>query len=62
MEPARKLETWSVRERPVYDEPETEELGDPEWKIKLGKMLFYITLALSVWFFYWLNGIQCPCE
>lgn len=62
MEPARKLETRSVREQPVYYEPGAEEPDDPEWKIKLGKMIFYITVALSVWFFYWLNGIQCPCE
>lgn len=31
------------------------------WQIKLGKILFYITVAISLWFFYWLNGIQCPC-
>ena len=28
---------------------------------KIGKMIFYITCALGLWFFYWLNGIQCPC-
>jgi len=28
---------------------------------KLGKMIFYITCAVSLWFFYWFNGIQCPC-
>lgn len=33
----------------------------PEWETKLGKAIFYITCALSLWFFYWLNGIQCPC-
>jgi len=33
----------------------------PEWEIKLGKIIFYLTCALSMWFFYWLNGIQCPC-
>jgi len=33
----------------------------PEWEIKAGKIIFYITCALSLWFFYWLNGIQCPC-
>jgi hypothetical protein len=38
------------------EDPETQ-----DWEIKLGKMIFYITIALSLWFFYWLNGIQCPC-
>jgi hypothetical protein len=33
----------------------------PEWEIKLGKIIFYLTCALSIWFFYWFNGIQCPC-
>ncbi len=37
------------------------EVVDPEWKLKLGKMIFYITLAVSMWFFYWFAGIQCPC-
>lgn len=30
-------------------------------QIKLGKMMFYITCAVSLWFFYWFAGIQCPC-
>jgi hypothetical protein len=30
-------------------------------KNKLGKMIFYITAAVSLWFFYWFAGIQCPC-
>ncbi|MGH7230903.1 MAG: hypothetical protein ACREJU_06010 [Nitrospiraceae bacterium] len=33
----------------------------PEWETKLGKMIFYITAATAIWFFYWFNGIQCPC-
>jgi hypothetical protein len=40
--------------------PASEE-GVPEWEIKLGKMIFYLTVAAALWFFYWLNGIQCPC-
>ena len=32
-----------------------------ETHIKIGKMIFYITCAVSLWFFYWFNGIQCPC-
>ncbi|MBI4400632.1 MAG: hypothetical protein HY581_03235 [Nitrospirae bacterium] len=39
----------------------SEERQVPEWEIKLGKIIFYATTALSLWFFYWLNGIQCPC-
>lgn len=34
---------------------------DPEWKIRLGKFIFYVTCALSLWFFYWFAAIQCPC-
>jgi hypothetical protein len=30
-------------------------------EIKMGKMIFYVTIALGLWFFYWFNGIQCPC-
>ena len=30
-------------------------------QIKLGKGIFYVTCAVSLWFFYWLAGIQCPC-
>ena len=33
----------------------------PAWENQLGKAIFYLTIALSLWFFYWLNGIQCPC-
>lgn len=34
---------------------------DSEIKIKIGKMIFYITCAAGLWFFYWFAGIQCPC-
>jgi hypothetical protein len=34
---------------------------DSEIKIKVGKMIFYITCAMGLWFFYWFAGIQCPC-
>ena len=34
---------------------------EPEWKLRLGKFMFYLTCALAVWFFYWFNAIQCPC-
>jgi len=29
--------------------------------IKLGKAIFYVTCAVSLWFFYWFAGVQCPC-
>lgn len=34
---------------------------DPVWKRQLGKMIFYMTAAAGVYFFYWFNVIQCPC-
>ena len=32
-----------------------------ELETKIGKAIFYLTLAVSFWFFYWFAGIQCPC-
>lgn len=65
MEPARKLDPRRTWDGPSYGEAEPTfgESGREiqEWEIKLGKTIFYLTVALSVWFFYWLNGIQCPC-
>jgi hypothetical protein len=72
MEPARKLDPPpprpSVSVSPVpppsrqheYIVNESEREIEP-WEIKLGKVIFYLTIAASLWFFYWLNGIQCPC-
>ncbi len=71
MEPARKLDRPRTRDNTSYSEPES--YGEPEptfgesgrkieeWEITLGKIVFYLTVAMSLWFFYWLNGIQCPC-
>jgi hypothetical protein len=28
---------------------------------QIGKAIFYLTCAVSMWFFYWFAGIQCPC-
>jgi hypothetical protein len=61
METARKPDrphTWEPPPNPsaVESEPENQPL-----EIKLGKMIFYLTAALGLWFFYWFNGIQCPC-
>jgi hypothetical protein len=65
MEPARRLQPLDRRDSSSFQEEEPDfgasEYEVPEWKIKLGKTIFYLTIALSIWFFYWLNGIQCPC-
>jgi hypothetical protein len=62
MEPARKYQLGEAEGGAQKDQGfESEERVVPEWEIKLGKIIFYITCALSLWFFYWLNGIQCPC-
>ena len=37
------------------------EAAQDDVSVKVGKMIFYITLAVSLWFFYWFGGIQCPC-
>lgn len=58
-----------VARKEAYREPTTEyrppatqqERPIQDWETKWGKMIFYITVASSIWFFYWLNGIQCPC-
>jgi hypothetical protein len=62
MEPARKEQAWGTSQKPVPDKaPAEQESEVPEWESKLGKTIFYITVAASFWFFYWLSGIQCPC-
>lgn len=64
MEPAWKQEyrgTTDKSYRPFEPEDQEPAREIPEWEIKLGKVIFYVTVAASIWFFYWLNGIQCPC-
>lgn len=65
MEPAKRLQSLGRWEPSTYQEDEPDfgesEREIPEWEIKLGKTIFYLTVALSIWFFFWLNGIQCPC-
>ncbi len=62
MEPAKKQQFGGTDWGAQKDQGlESEERVVPEWEIKLGKIIFYITCALGLWFFYWLNGIQCPC-
>jgi hypothetical protein len=64
-QPARRYDperAWN-RPAPSASQPavnKTEEEHD-DVSIKIGKMIFYITCALGLWFFYWFNGIQCPC-
>ena len=38
-----------------------ESVAQNELHTKIGKMIFYVTCAVSLWFFYWFAGIQCPC-
>ena len=49
---------------------ESSGVKDVEWfrfgkfavsKLRLGKAIFWATVAFAVWFFYWFNAIQCPC-
>ena len=58
MEPARRC-AWSAE--PQELESEAAKTRRLEFETKVGKALFYITVAVAIWFFYWLNGIQCPC-
>lgn len=60
MEPARRY----LRIAEPEDEPELdpEEARKIEFQTKIGKSIFYGTVALAFWFFYWLNGINCPCQ
>ncbi len=65
MQAAKKFDHPRPVDTPVYSEPKPSVAEDkpeyPPWDIKIGKMIFYLTVALAVWFFYWFNGIQCPC-
>jgi len=70
MQSARKLDqprTWDSPSSaaPKPREPErmfTEDGREIQpWEVPVGKIIFYLTAATSLWFFYWLNGIQCPC-
>ena len=50
-----------MAEEDEYGEGSGPAVKDPEWKLRLGKFIFYLTAAFAVWFFYWFNVIQCPC-
>ena len=64
-QPARQYEpsrTWNSPAHGVQQPSVTKpDEGQDDVSIKIGKMIFYITCALGLWFFYWFNGIQCPC-
>ena len=55
-QPYRVTDPTYKTANPPQAEPEIQ-----DWEIKLGKAIFYATCATALWFFYWLNGIQCPC-
>jgi len=70
MEPARKLDQPRTGSSPSSGSPKPREperiFGESgreiqQWEITAGKVIFYLTVATALWFFYWLNGIQCPC-
>lgn len=65
METARPLNQPRSWDSPSYGaaKPAVEENEHEQQpiEIKIGKMIFYVTVALGLWFFYWFNGIQCPC-
>ena len=44
--------------KPAVEENEHEQ---QPIETNIGKIIFYVTVALGLWFFYWFNGIQCPC-
>jgi hypothetical protein len=70
MQLARKLgqlRTWGSPSSSTPQARQTERIFGESgreiqpWEITLGKIIFYLTVAVALWFFYWLNGIQCPC-
>jgi len=58
--PLNQPRSWNS---PSYGaaKPAVEENEQQPIEIKIGKMIFYVTVALGLWFFYWFNGIQCLC-
>jgi hypothetical protein len=61
MEPAGKLQ-YERRDSGVDAEKAVQkDQHIQDWEQKVGKSIFYITVATAIWFFYWFNGIQCPC-
>ncbi len=63
MEPTKQFETPRTSSQPPQSDPIIGENGQviQPWEIKLGKSIFYLTIAAGLFIFYWVNGIQCPC-
>jgi len=70
MESVRKLDQPRTWDRPSSGAPKPPQperiLGESgresqPREITAGKVIFYLTVATALWFFYRLNGIQCPC-
>lgn len=62
MEATRKLDHSPTWDRPASVVPKSPEparrFGESgrvvqPWEIKLGKAIFYLTVATGLWFFYW---------
>jgi hypothetical protein len=62
----KEVSPWNLREITVLGtathelgarSSDSEEREVPEWETKLGKIFFYLTCTLRLWFFYGLNGI-----
>ena len=60
MEPAIRQEIYGTPLRRMESAPQ-EERQVQDWETRVGKSIFYVTAAVELWFFYWFNGIQCPC-
>ncbi len=61
MEPAIRQQYRGPDPRGKVEKAPQEERDVQDWETKLGKVIFYVTCATAIWFFYWFNGIQCPC-
>jgi hypothetical protein len=59
MEPARTYSAQPSGQTTLKGEAERARRQDKETMI--GKSIFYSTVAIALWFFYWLAGINCPC-
>jgi len=56
-----KSEFSSARNCVNEETPEAAKARRLEGETTIGKAIFYITVAMALWFFYGLNGIECPC-
>jgi hypothetical protein len=61
MEAAVRQKTYGAGPSERIESPSQEGRQVHEWETLVGKSIFYLTVAVALWFFYWLNGITCPC-